>query len=268
MPHPHTNKTCKMPKLPTEHNFLDLSDYGRPIARQIASRLKHTKITPIDVTLVFILSGLVAIYCILNNQFWAALFFLIVKSILDAADGELARQKNTPSYTGRYLDSVADIALNLLILLSICHVTQGQLVLTLLAFVGMQLQGTLYNYYHVILRNNNNGDTTSRIFEIAPPSALPGEKQSHVNILFAIYYFCYGLFDKFIYQLDKGASNDVYLPSWLMTMVSVFGLGFQLLIIGVLLSLGFATYILPFFIFSSLFIFVFILIRKKLNANN
>lgn len=52
-----------------------------------------------------------------------------------------------------------------------------------------------------------------------------------------------------------------------MNMVSVFGLGFLLLVIGVLLSLGFTHFIVPFFIFYSLFIF-FMLIRKKINANN
>tara|TARA_B110000037_G_scaffold202963_1_gene245601 strand:- start:4593 stop:4715 length:123 start_codon:yes stop_codon:yes gene_type:complete len=38
------------------------------------------------------------------------------KSILDAADGEFARVKKTPSFTGRCLDAVADIILNLFIL--------------------------------------------------------------------------------------------------------------------------------------------------------
>ena len=46
-------------------------------------------------------------------------FFLIFKSILDAADGELARVKQKPSNTGRYLDSVADIILNALFFISI-----------------------------------------------------------------------------------------------------------------------------------------------------
>ena len=41
-------------------------------------------------------------------------FFIILKSIIDAADGELARIKKTPSYTGRYLDSIFDIILNLI----------------------------------------------------------------------------------------------------------------------------------------------------------
>ncbi len=37
-----------MSKLPKEHKFIDLSDYGRPIARLIANSLKETKYTPID----------------------------------------------------------------------------------------------------------------------------------------------------------------------------------------------------------------------------
>ena len=120
-----------MSKLPPEHKFFDLSDYGRPIARYIANALKNTSITPIDVTLVFIVSGIIAIACIVSHQYWAALFFLVVKSILDAADGELARVKKTPSYTGRYLDSVADIILNFFFLLSICYITEGSLLLML-----------------------------------------------------------------------------------------------------------------------------------------
>ncbi|MGY8916052.1 MAG: CDP-alcohol phosphatidyltransferase family protein, partial [Flavobacteriales bacterium] len=76
---------------------------------------------------------------------------------------------------------------NFFILLTIWHITEGGLLYTFLAFVGLQLQGTLYNYYYVILRNQNNGDITSRIFEDKVPVALKGEKQRNVNILFAIY---------------------------------------------------------------------------------
>jgi hypothetical protein len=63
-----------MSKLPTEHRFLDLSDYGRPIARQIANALKDTNMTPIHVTLLFIVAGIIAIACIINHQYWAAFF--------------------------------------------------------------------------------------------------------------------------------------------------------------------------------------------------
>lgn len=254
-----------MSKLPKQNQFLDLSDYGRPIAKIIANSLKNTAFTPIHVTIAFVIAGLIAIACILFNYYWATAFFLVLKSILDAADGELARVKNTPSYTGRYLDSVSDIILNLLILLTIWHVTDGSLLLTLLAFIGIQLQGTLYNYYYVILRNRYNGDTTSRIFESETPKALKGEKQRDVNILFGLYTLFYGVFDKIIYAIDSDAVTSKNLPNWLMTAVSTFGLGFQLLLIGLMLALGLKEFIIPFFIGYSIFILVFIAIRRLIN---
>ena len=98
-----------MSKLTTQDKFLDLSDYGRSFGRFFAHQLKNTCFTPIHVTLLFGLTGLIAIYCILNNHYFFAGFFILLKSGIDAADGELARLKKTPSYSGRYLDSVFDI---------------------------------------------------------------------------------------------------------------------------------------------------------------
>tara|TARA_B110000977_G_C11053663_1_gene483267 strand:+ start:825 stop:1589 length:765 start_codon:yes stop_codon:yes gene_type:complete len=251
-----------MPKLPKEHKFIDLSDYGRPVARVIANSLKDTSYTPIHVTVWFIISGLAAIYCILNGYYWLAAFFLIFKSILDAADGELARVKETPSYTGRFLDSVADILLNAMFFLSIWHITETSIWVCIFAFFGLQLQGTLYNYYYVILRNKFEGDTTSRVFEDDTPKALKGEKQKHVNILFSLYKVLYGPFDRIIYALDREASTGKTFPKWLMSAISTFGLGFQLLIIAVMLVAGLKAYILAFFLLYTTMVFVFIGVRK------
>ena len=253
-----------MAKLPKENQFLDLSDYGRPVARVIAQLFKSTFVTPIHVTILFIISGLLAIACIFSHQYFAAAFFLILKSILDAADGELARIKNTPSYTGRYFDSVADIILNFLFLLSICMVTDGSFLYLILAFIGIQLQGTLYNYYYVILRNKFDGDKTSRVFETEVPTAMKGEKQIHVNVLFGMYNFLYKIFDQTIYLLDKKAIEGSYFPKWFMTMVSAFGLGFQLLIMSVLLVFNLDTLILPFFVAYTFLIPFFIFLRRLL----
>lgn len=251
-----------MSKLPKAYKFLDLSDYGRPIAKFIANALKNTAFTPIHVTIAFMASGLIAIYCIIEGYYWLAAFFLILKSILDAADGELARIKQKPSYTGRYLDSVADIILNALFLVSISYVTAAPIWLCIMAFFGLQLQGTLYNYYYVILRNKFNGDTTSRVFEHKTPIALKGEKQKHVNILFVLYKLLYGVFDWTIYKLDANANTVKVLPNWLMTCISTFGLGFQLLLIAIMLVLGLKAFILPFLFIYTIMVFVFIGIRK------
>lgn len=252
-----------MSKLTAQDQFLDLSDYGRPFGRFLANQLKNTLFTPVHVTLLFGVSGLIAIYCILMQHYYLASFFIILKSGIDAADGELARLKKTPSYFGRYLDSVFDIVLNFMLLMVICYVTQASVLIALFAFIGIQLQGTLYNYYYVILRTRSvGGDGTSKIFEYKTPIALPGESQKSVDILFGIYNIVYGGFDKVIHLLDPTAYKVKTFPNWFMTMVSLYGLGFQLLIIALMLSLPLTHHIIPFFIFYNVFLVLLILIRK------
>ncbi len=251
-----------MSKLPKQYQFIDLSDYGRFIARRIAYALKNTTVSPIQVTCWFIVSGLFAIICIVYNFNLAAAFFLILKSILDAADGELSRVKNMPSYTGRYFDSIADIILNFLFLLAFWYITNISIVYMLLAFIGIQLQGTLYNYYYVILRNSVNGDLTSRVFENESPKAMKGEKQQTVDLLYKIFNVLYMAFDKTIYWMDKKAINSKPFPKWFMTLLSTLGLGFQLLIMSVMLVLNLEEYVIPFFIAYSILILFFVGIRR------
>jgi phosphatidylglycerophosphate synthase len=252
-----------MSKLAAQDKFFDLSDYGRSFGKLLANSLKETRFTPIHVTLLFGISGLIAIYCMLNQYYIAAAFFIILKSGIDAADGELARLKNTPSYSGRYLDSVFDIILNFMFFMTICYMSNSTIWYAALAFICIQLQGTLYNYYYVILRNKSvGGDTTSKIFEYKTPKALPGESQKLVTILFGIYTLVYGLFDKVIHLLDSNAYKIKTFPNWFMTLVSLYGLGFQLLIIAILLTFGCIEFIVPFFILYSVFILVLIGIRK------
>ena len=254
-----------MSKLAAKDKFLDLSDYGRPFGKWLANLLKNTRFTPIHVTLLFGLSGLISIVCILQKQYLLAGFFIVLKSAIDAADGELARLKNTPSYVGRYIYSIFDIVLNFMFLMTICYVSKTTIWLTILAFIGMQLQGTLYNYYYVILRNKSvGGDTTSKVFEYKSPRALPGETQKSVDILFRIYTVVYGTFDKVIHFLDQDAYKVKTFPNWFMTLLSIYGLGFQLLLIAIMLPMNLIEYIIPFFIFYTLFIFALIGIRKTL----
>lgn len=252
-----------MSKLAAKNKFIDLSDYARPFGRFLANSLKNTRFTPIHVTILFGISGLTAIYFLLTNHFILAFIFILLKSGIDAADGELARLKNTPSYFGRYLDSVFDITINFLLFMAICHISQTTIWLGLLGFISIQLQGTLYNYYYVILRNKSaGGDTTSKIFEYKTPKALPGESQKSVTILFFIYKLVYGIFDKIIHALDPQAYKAPVFSNWFMTIVSLYGLGFQLLLIGFMLSIGWIEVIVPFFIGYNILIIIMISIRK------
>ena len=253
-----------MSKLSHKHKFIDLSDYGRPIANIIAQQLKTTNITPVHLTLMFLLSGLIAIYCIIVSNYWTAAFFLILKSILDAADGQLARAKDQPSYTGRYLDSIFDAFLNFALMLCIGLLTHSNILLVLLAFLCMQTQGTIYNYYHVILRHRTDGESTSQISEAIMPKAYPGESQATVNFLFFLFRFLYRGFDDLVYRLDPFAEQASSSKKWFMTLVSVYGLGFQLLLISFFLVMGMIDLIIPFFISYSILIPFIIGIRRLL----
>lgn len=254
-----------MSKLSAQDKFLDLSDYARYPAVLFANKLKNTNFTAIHVTLLFGICGIIAVLCILNQFYFLAGIFIILKSCIDAADGELARLQNKPSYVGRYLDSTFDFVLNFMFFMSVFYVFNTNLLLTLFAFFCMQLQGTLYNYYYVILRNKSvNGDATSKIFEYKTPKALAGETQLGVNVMFIIYVILYGLLDRIIHLLDNDAYKCKKFSNWFMTFISIFGLGFQLLIFSLLLALNLGQFIPLFFVVYSLFIFVFIGLRKLL----
>lgn len=252
-----------MSKLKTEDQFLDLSDYGRSFGKFLAKSLQNTKFTPIHVTFIFGICGLLSILSMLSGYYILAGFLLILKSGIDAADGELARLKKTPSYSGRYLDSIFDFILNFLFLTTITYISGASVGLFLVAFFGLQLQGTLYNYYYVILRNKSvGGDSTSKIFEYKTPKALPGERQELVDFLFKIYQLFYGIFDKIIYFLDADAYKVKGFPNWFMTLLSVYGLGFQLLLMAVLLATNHMYLILPLFAIMTFPIVLCIGIRK------
>ncbi len=251
-----------MAKLPKEYQFIDLSDYGRPAGQWIANKFQHTNFTPIDVTTMFIISGFTAIGLLLNGYLFSSAFFIILKSILDAADGELSRLKKQPSYVGRYYDSIADLILNFCFLLTFWHITNTSIILMLIAFLGIQLQGTLYNYYYVILRNSVQGDSTSRVFENTRPKAFKGENQNTVNLFHKIYTVLYVCFDKIIYTIDKNASYSKPFPKWFMTLISVYGLGFQLLLMAIMIVFELERFVIPFFIGYTALILVFVFIRK------
>lgn len=257
-----------MSKLPDEAKFIDLSDYGRPLARIIASQLRDTPVCSVHITFAFLISGLIAAFCIWSHLNGLAFVFLLLKSVLDAADGELAREKKQFSYTGRFLDSIFDFITNFVVLFSVYRVADASLTQFVLAFLAVQLQGTVYNYYHVIYRNMTlGGDSTSRIEEKTIPEALPLENQSIVTVLFLVHRLLYYVFDKIVLNLDAGARTIRQIPRPFMSAVSIYGLGFQLFLIGLLLVCDLVELILPFLIYYSVFIVAIIGIRKLFVSN-
>ncbi len=251
-----------MTKLPENKKFLDLSDYARPIARIFVNAAINTKINSYHFTYLFLIVGLLASYliCIEKYPFIASVLILL-KSALDASDGEIARRRNEPSMVGRYLDSIFDLVVNVALFFSIAFVYSETWLLVIFSLISYQLQGSIFNYYYLIKRYQVNGDKTSRIFEKEEPKPFKRDNVFLLKILHKIYLFSYAWQDYLVHKLDRNAINTKELPNWFLTFVSIFGLGFQLLIIAVFITLNihqntFWFFLLPYNILAISVIYV------------
>jgi phosphatidylglycerophosphate synthase len=254
-----------MTKLPKNKSFIDVSDYARPFALALVKLLMPTKIGAYTITVSFLIVGVLASYLIYTDQnLILASCLILLKSMLDAADGEIARRRNEPSMVGRYLDSVFDFIINALLLYSISHVFELNIWLMLLALLLFQLQGSIFNYYYLIKRHQVNGDLTSRIFEMEEPKPYARDNVLLMKVLHKMYLLIYGWQDYLIYLLDKNAINTKELPSWYLTLVSFFGLGFQLLIIAIFVAFDIHNYTFYFFIYPYTFLALLVIFIRKI----
>ncbi len=253
-----------MTKLPKSKKFLDVSDYARPFALKLVKILLLTSIGSYAVTFTFLLVGLIAAWFIYSNSSPIIIALLIfTKSMLDAVDGEIARQRNEPSMVGRYLDSFFDFIINLSLFWSITLYFNQSLWLMVASLLMYQLQGSIFNYYYLVKRYQVNGDKTSRIFEKELPAPYERDNPTLLKILHKTYLIVYAWQDYLIFRLDKNAINTQELPGWFLTLVSFLGLGFQLLIIAVFIIFNIHQYVLIFFLIPySVFGLVVIIIRK------
>lgn len=242
-------------KVDARHTFLDLSDYARPLARVVTRWLVPTPIGPIHVTLLYTAVGFLAagLYATGGDDAArAAGVLLVLKSLLDAVDGSLARARARPSRVGRFLDSVCDYLVNAAVLLGIGWsqtVEVGSawpLGVSVLALEAMTWQGTTFNYYYVRYRHLIGGDTTSRIEE-TDERAHPWDHPGALRVLLRAYRIIYGWQDRWMAEVDRRITRDPASPTYtdrrLLTLTTTMGLGFQLLLFAVLSWMGRAAWI-------------------------
>ncbi len=111
--------------------------YG-PLAHRLARLLLPLRVPPPAVVLVACVTGLAAVAALALSSFVVAALLLQVKTLLDNADGRLARLSGRVSLLGRYLDTESDTALNLVLFATLGAVT-GRPWLALSAFCVLTL---------------------------------------------------------------------------------------------------------------------------------
>ena len=116
----------------------------------------------------------------------------------------------------------------------------------------------------MIKRHQASGDKTSRISEVTSPIPYPQENQKVLFMLHKLYLIFYGWQDWIIDTMFKGNqitnSRSRPIPNWIMSLISIFGLGFQLLIIAILLctnslELTFPIFLIAYNIIAALVVF-------------
>jgi hypothetical protein len=125
-----------------------------PLAGRLALALLPLRVPPPAVGLANGVAGLVAALAIDQGGLVAAAILLQLKTLLDNADGGLARLSGRVTPVGRYLDSEVDLLVNVALFAALGSLT-GQpwlalaafLVVTLVLSVGFNLSG-LYRVAH------------------------------------------------------------------------------------------------------------------------
>lgn len=211
-----------------DRKVIDLSEWGRPFARIMARFLKQKPISVIQVTNLHLLLTFFCGWLILEGHTIIACSLLIVKGVIDAVDGELARIRERPSHVGRYWDTVADTIGLIVIMWAFGSLFAWKTSLTCVLILATLFQYSLFNHYSILMRSLGSGDATSRIDERVRPVAHPWEKQSNVNIFHTIYLIFFSWQDRIISGLSGKGSKDLVFE---LTVSSTLGFGMQSLII-------------------------------------
>lgn len=94
-----------------------------PLGRVVVAALLPLRVPPPAVVLANTAAGLAAAWAIWGGDLLTGALLLQLKTLLDNADGQLARAAGRTSNLGRYLDTEADLVVNVAVLAALGHVT-------------------------------------------------------------------------------------------------------------------------------------------------
>jgi phosphatidylglycerophosphate synthase len=207
----------------------------RPLAHLLVLVLLPLRVPPPAVVLTATTVGAAAAYSVDRGHLVVAALLLQLKTVLDNADGQLARASGRASVLGRYLDSESDLLVDALLFAALGHLT-GRPLLAGLAFAALTLVlGVDFNLERLYRRER--GD------ERDPMPHAAGR----TKILERIYGVVYAPQDRIVEGFTErrlarlGADEQTrlaYHDRATVAVVANFGLTTQLAAIGICLGLG------------------------------
>jgi phosphatidylglycerophosphate synthase len=215
----------------------------RPLAGVLVHVLLPLRVPPPALVLVHTALGLAAAVALARGQLVAAAVLLQAKTVLDNADGRLARVSGNVTRLGRYLDTEADFLVNAFLFAALGHVT-GRPWLALAGFAAVTLVLSAdYNLAHAF--REAHGD---------PAPGPPAGGSRLERALARVYAVVFGVQDRLLRGLsarrlerlvagesDAGrirAATVAYHDRAALAVLANLGLSTQLLALGACLALG------------------------------
>jgi archaetidylinositol phosphate synthase len=215
----------------------------RPLSNRLVPSLVALRVPPPAVVLANAAAGLAAAAAIAGEKLLLGAVLLQVKTLLDNTDGQLARASRRVTPTGRYLDTIADLVVNVAVFVALAHVT-GRPLLAAAALVALT----------AVLAVDFN---VSQLARVAGPDATPLAAPSGTlaeRALRAIYVSVFAPQDRLVrafsdHRFDAAVGSDLtpsaagkaraaYYDYLTLTVLANLGLTTQLVVLGICLAVG------------------------------
>jgi phosphatidylglycerophosphate synthase len=205
----------------------------RPLAHAVVLALLPLRVPPPAVVLANAAAGFAGAAELWRGDLAGAALLLQLKTLLDNADGQLARAAGRESVLGRYLDSESDLLVNAAVFAALAHVT-GRPWLSLASFVVLTLVlGVDFNLERLYRREHGE------IVETRPPA------HGLAAVLARVYDVVYLPQDRLVRGLVarrlRGAGPEerlAYHDHATLAVAANFGLSTQLAALGICLLAG------------------------------
>jgi archaetidylinositol phosphate synthase len=207
----------------------------RPLAHVVVLALLPLRVPPPAVVLAATGTGLAAAVELGRGDFVGAALLLQLKTVLDNADGQLARAAGRVSVLGRYLDSESDLLVNAVLFVALGHVT-GRWWLAAASFVVLTLVLSVDFNLERLFRRERGEEVEAR-----------PEAHGTAAALARVYDLAYAPQDRMVELLVErrlrklGASSPGrlrYHDGTTLTVLANFGLSTQLAALGICLLAG------------------------------
>ena len=207
----------KMNKVPREAQFFDVNGLWYFFNGWLVRILYPTPITPNQITFLSLVLGLLSAGFYVSGKpdalVWGAVF-LYGKVILDNVDGNLARARGVSSRFGRFLDSLADFLVTVLVYIGATfYLVQenGDIGLWYLGFFALLfgfIQSTYFVFYLVSYTSSLGSYEKNRVDEtITRKDEAEAEAEENESLVWSLklqklFGWVYGWQDRLVERLD------------------------------------------------------------------